>query len=262
LADIICGNRITVLSDDADKNGKVCLKMGNVGNKISKAYRDDEYYTTKEGAMSFFKQVVLPSNILKHKIIAMPFSKADSPLRMVASRFCDHIIFYQGNRNLWQEVATYEDVAVVDNPPFSLSAKIEHFYFEHEIPFILFRSAVAYPKFIYEKLRAGVIFENSAKGVQFNWGVAAHIKGDDYIEQHYPNLIDNLKATGVLAKRIPIGFSFYQTAYDFKIKTVNFDGKLRYPKKKEIFMYFNRGVFNSKSRLYVGDEGRIHGISD
>ncbi|GAB2022078.1 hypothetical protein RyT2_11520 [Pseudolactococcus yaeyamensis] len=237
-------------------------KMGKVIKKISKGYRDDEYYTTKESAISFFKKIVLPSNILKHKIIAMPFSKADSPLGMVASRFHDNIVFYRDNQDLWQEVAAYEDVAVIDNPPFSLSAKIERFYFEHEIPFVLFRSAVAYPKFIYEKLRAGIIYENSAKGVQFNWGVAAHIKGDDYIEQHYPNLIDNLKATGVLAKRIPIAFSFYQTAYDFKINTVNFDGGMRYPKKKDIFMYFNRGVFNSNRQLYLGDDGRIHGISD
>ncbi len=192
----------------------------------------------------------------------MPFSNSESPLYNVATKYHENVVPFEGNHESWLLLDNYQDVAVVDNPPFSMSAKIEQTYFDKRIPFVLFRSAVAYPKFIFKTKRAGVIYENSAKGVDFVWGLEKHIKNDSYITENYPNIIDNIKAMGGLEKRIPVGFSFYKTNYDFKVKTVTFS-RLKYPSKKDIFLYFNRGVFDESSTIYEDEEdGRIHIISN
>jgi hypothetical protein len=233
-----------------------------MGRALAKGYRDDEYYTTEATAIQFFEKIVKPSGILEHKTLLMPFSKLDQPLFQIAKKYHDNVIAFNGDYELWQKVSTYQDVAVVDNPPFSLSVKIEQFYFECDIPFLLFRSAVSYPKFIYNKIGGGVIYENSRQGIKFAWGIGKHIQGDEYIEKHYPNLLDHLKAAGLLEKRVPVGFSFFKTGYDFKIKTVSFDG-LQYPGKKDIFVYLSRGVFNENSRMWVdASDGRVHILSE
>lgn len=228
---------------------------------IAKTYRDDEYYKTEEAATKFFELVVAPSGILKHKVLLMPFTTIESPLYTVATQYHNNIITFTGDMDLWKWAIDYEDIAVVDNPPFSLSAQIENYYFDRNIPFILFRSAVSYPKLIFKQSNAGVIYENSKSGITFDWGIGKHIQGDEYIKDNYPNLIDNLKAAGVLEKAIPVGFSFYLTNYKFKIKTITFE-KVQYPKKKELFMYLNRGVFDENTKMWIDKEdGRIHLLS-
>ncbi|MFS1133981.1 hypothetical protein [Enterococcus hirae] len=228
---------------------------------LAKTYRDDEYYTTKEAAEKFFELVVKPSGILKHKTLLMPFTTLESPLYIVATQYHDHIITFTGDMDLWKKVEEYEDVAVVDNPPFSLSAPIEKYYFEKDIPFVLFKSAVTYPRLIYKQDKAGVIYENSKNGITFSWGIGKHIEGDEYIRNHYPNLIDNLKAAGILEKRVPVGFSFYQTDYQFKVKTVTFS-ELNYPIKKDCYMYLNNGVFDENTKMWKDEkDGRIHLLS-
>lgn len=228
---------------------------------LAKTYRDDEYYTTKETAKNFFELVVKPSGILKHKTLLMPFTTLESPLYIVATQYHDHIITFTGDMDLWKKEGDYEDVAVVDNPPFSLSTSIEKYYFENDIPFVLFRRAVSYPKFIYKKYKAGIIYENSANGVAFSWGIGKHIEGDEYIRRKYPNLVDNLKAAGALRKCIPIGFSFYKTDYRFKVKTVTFS-ELKYPKKKDCFVYLNHGVFDENTKIWIDEKDkRIHFLS-
>lgn len=137
---------------------------------LAKTYRDDEYYTTKETAKKFFELVVKPSGILKHKTLLMPFTTLESPLYIIATQYHDHIIAFTGDMDLWKKIEEYEDVAVVDNPPFSLSTPIEKYYFSKDIPFVLFRSAVSYPKFIYKQDKAGIIYENSTNGITFSWG--------------------------------------------------------------------------------------------
>ncbi|MGC4707225.1 hypothetical protein ACOY2N_10575 [Enterococcus faecium] len=229
--------------------------------KIAKSYRDDEYYTTKETAEKFFELVVKPSGILKHKTLLMPFTTLESPLYIVATQYHDHIITFTGDMDLWKKAGDYEDVAVVDNPPFSLSASIEKYYFEKDIPFVLFRSAVSYPKFIYKQDKAGIIYENSVNGVAFSWGIGKYIEGDEYIRKKYPNLIDNVKAVGALRKRIPIGFSFYQTDYQFKVKTITFS-VLKYPIKKDCCIYLNRGIFDENTKIWIDEKDkRIHLLS-
>lgn len=228
---------------------------------LAKTYRDDEYYTKKETAEKFFELVVEPSGILKHKTLLMPFTTLESPLYIVATQYHDHIITFTGDMDLWKSVDDYEDVAVVDNPPFSLSASIEKFYFEKDIPFILFRSAMAYPTFIYRQDKSEIIYENSKQGTVFSWGIGKHIKEDDYIRYKYPNLIDNLKAAGVLEKHVPVGFSFYKTDYQFKVKTVTFS-ELKYPIKKDCFIYLNRGVFDENSKIWIDEKDkRVHVLS-
>lgn len=228
---------------------------------LAKTYRDDEYYTTKKTAEKFFELIVAPSGILKHKTLLMPFTTLESPLYIVATQYHDHIIAFTGDMDLWKKIEEYEDVAVVDNPPFSLSTPIEKYYFSKDIPFVLFRSAVAYPKFIYKQDKAGIIYENSTNGVAFSWGIGKHIEGDEYIRMKYPNLVDNLKAVGALRKCIPIGFSFYKTDYRFKVKTVTFS-KLKYPIKKDCYMYLNRGVFDEDTKIWIDEkDGRIHLLS-
>ena len=227
---------------------------------LAKSYRDDEYYTTKEIAEKFFKLVVEPSGILKHKTLLMPFTTLESPLYTVATQY-HNIVTFDGDMNLWKKVEDYEDIAVVDNPPFSLSSQIEKYYFEKNIPFILFRSAMSYPAFIYKQNKSGIIYENSKKGAVFSWGIGKHIKEDDYIRYKYPNLIDNLKAAGVLEKHIPVAFSFYKTDYQFKVKTVTFS-ELKYPKKKDCYIYLNRGVFDENSKIWIDEkDNRVHVLS-
>lgn len=229
--------------------------------KFAKPYRDDEYYTTKKTAEKFFELIVAPSGILKHKTLLMPFTTLESPLYIVATQYHDHIITFTGDMDLWKKIEEYEDVAVVDNPPFSLSTTIEKYYFSKDIPFVLFRSAVIYPKFIYKQDKAGIIYENSTNGVAFSWGIGKHIEGDEYIRMKYPNLVDNLKAVGALRKCIPIGFSFYGTDYRFKVKTVTFS-KLKYPIKKDHYMYLNQGVFDEDTKIWLDEkDGRIHLLS-
>ncbi|HGF8364559.1 TPA: hypothetical protein QFF28_000250, partial [Enterococcus faecium] len=209
----------------------------------------------------FFKLVVEPSGILKHKTLLMPFTTLESPLYIVATQYHDHIITFTGDMDLWKKVEEYEDVAVVDNPPFSLSTSIEKYYFEKDIPFVLFRSSVSYPYFIYRKDGTGVIYEDSANGITFSWGIGKYIEGDEYIRKKYPNLIDNLKAVGALEKCIPIGFSFYKTDYQFKVKTVTFS-ELKYPIKKDCYIYLNRGVFDEDTKIWIDDKDkRIHLLS-
>lgn len=228
---------------------------------LAKPYRDDEYYTTKETAEKFFKLVVEPSGILKHKTLLMPFTTLESPLYIVATQCHDHIITFAGDIDLWKRVEDYEDVAVVDNPPFSLSSQIEKYYFEKHIPFVLFRSAMTYPTFVYKQDRAGVIYENGKSGIAFSWGIGKYIECDEYISNKYPNLINNLKVVGALEKCIPIGFSFYKTDYQFKVKTVTFS-ELKYPIKKECHVYLNRGVFDEKTKMWIDNKDkRIHLLS-
>ncbi|EME7167292.1 hypothetical protein O2S95_002404 [Enterococcus faecium] len=228
---------------------------------LTKTYRDDEYYTTKETAEKFFELVVKPSGILKHKTLLMPFTTLESPLYIVATQYHDHIITFTGDMDLWKKVEEYEDVAVVDNPPFSLSASIEKCYFTKDIPFVLFKSAVTYPRLIYKQDRAGIIYENGTNGVTFSWGIGKHIEGDEYIRKKYPNLVDNLKAAGILEKHVPVGFSFYQTDYQFKVKTVTFS-ELNYPIKKDRYMYLNNGVFDENTKMWKDEkDGRIHLLS-
>ncbi len=188
---------------------------------LSKKYRDDEYYTTQEAAEKFFQKVVAPSGILKHKTIIMPFTKAGTPLHEAAEQYHGNVIAFNGDTEMWQQVNSYDDAAVIDNPPFSLSTKIEQFYINENVPFVIFRSAVSYPLFIYREEHAGVIYEDSRRGVQFDWGFAEHIAHDKYIHSHYPNLIDNLKEKGILSKSVPVGFSFYLVDYQFKIKQLH-----------------------------------------
>lgn len=230
---------------------------------LAKPYRDDEYYTTKETAEKFFKLVVEPSGILKHGTLLMPFTTLESPLYIVATQYHDHIITFTGDIDLWKKVEEYEDVAVVDNPPFSLSASIEKHYFEKGIPFVLFRSAFGYPKLIYKQDRAGIIYENGTNGVTFSWGIGKHIEGDEYIRKKYPNLVDNLKAAGILEKCVPIGFSFYKTDYRFKVKTVTFS-ELKYPINKDCCLYLNNGVFDENTKIWIDEKDKrkkIHLLS-
>ncbi|EUJ59544.1 hypothetical protein [Listeria fleischmannii] len=228
---------------------------------MRKNNNDDEYYTSEENAVSFFEKVVKPSGILKHKTILMPFSERGTPLQRVAERYHSHVICFEGDRDLWKQAESFEDVAVLDNPPFSLSVRIESHYIAEDVPFILFRSAVSYPKFLFKVENAGVIYENSKRGVRFEWGFAHHIAQDKHVQKHYPNLLDNLKHHDILEKNVPVGFSFYLTEYTFKIKTVSF-GELCYPKKGDISFYLNRGVFDENSHMYIDDFGRIHFISE
>lgn len=228
---------------------------------LAKTYRDDEYYTTKETAEKFFELVVKPSGILKHKTLLMPFTTLKNPLYIVATQYHDHIIVFTGDMDLWKKAGDYEDVAVVDNPPFSLSTPIEKYYFSKDIPFVLFRSAVTYPKFIYKQDKAGITYENSANGITFSWGIDKLIEGDEYIRNNYPNLIDNLKVVGTLRKCIPIGFSFYKTDYQFKVKTVTFS-ELKYPIKKDLYFYLNRGVFDENTKMWIDEKDkRMHLLS-
>ncbi|MBC1615458.1 hypothetical protein HB904_04630 [Listeria booriae] len=228
---------------------------------IAKTYSDDEYYTSEETAISFFEKVVLPSGILSHKTILMPFTVEGTPLHDVGKRYHDNIVSFDGNKSMWQAVERYEDVAVIDNPPFSLSAEIERTYIDKKIPFILFRSAVSYPKFILRADRAGVVYENSKAGVEFNWGFASHISDDEHIKQHYPNLLDMLSHHGILRKKVPVGFSFNLVDYNFKIKSVTFD-TITYPNKKDVYIYLNHGVFDERSDLYISEkDGRVHATS-
>lgn len=229
---------------------------------LAKTYSDDEYYTSEETAVQFFEKVVKPSGILKHKTLLMPFTGKDAPLHRVAERYHNHIIYFEDDKTLWERAATFEDAAVIDNPPFSLSVQIESRYIEEGIPFVLFRSAVSYPKFLFKAENAGIIYENNRfKGVEFEWGFAHHIAQDEHIKKHYPNLLHNLKHHGILAKRVPIGFSFYLTDYDFKIKTVAF-GELVYPRKADQFVYLNTGVFDETTKIYIDEEdGRVHAFS-
>ena len=230
--------------------------------KIAKSYSDDEYYTTKEAAEKFVELVVLPSGILKHKTILMPFSSEGCPLHEAVKSIHENVICFDGNLEMWKITDNYEDVAVVDNPPFSLSAKVEQEYFDKGVPFVLFRSAVSYPKFIFNQVGAGVIYENSKKGVRFSWGLGKHIQGDKYIQDNYPNLIDNLKSVRLLEKSIPVGFSYYLTDFEFKVSTVSFE-KAVYHNKKSVFMYLNRGVFDKDTEMYIDDEdGRVKLISN
>lgn len=212
-------------------------------------------------AEKFFKLVVLPSGILKHSKIVMPFSSIESPLYQTARKYHKNVVAFNGDFDFWKRVKDYEDAAVVDNPPFSMSAKIEQKYFDDDVPFLLFRSAVSYPKFIYNKERAGVIYENSRKGTIFSWGIGRYISRDQYIKENYPNLIDNLKAVGALEKYVPVGFSFYLTNYAFKVNTVTFS-ELIYPKKKDIFCYLCHGVFDESTKIQVkAEDGRLHLMS-
>lgn len=228
---------------------------------LSKTYSDDEYYTTEDAAKKFVDLVVVPSGILNHKIILMPFSNSECPLYKSVSLVHDNIICFEGDQTLWLKTSEFKDVAVIDNPPFSLSAKVEKEYFEKGVPFVLFRSSVSYPKFIFKQEYAGIIYENSRRGVRFSWGLGKHIQGDNYIKDHYPNLIDNMIANDMLYKHVPIGFSFFKTDYNQKVGTVTFD-KLIYPKKKEQFVYVQRGVYDRNTKIYVDDEdGRVKIIS-
>lgn len=228
---------------------------------LAKTYRDDEYYTTKENAEKFFELVVKLSGILKHRTIVMPFSSNESQLYKVATRYHNNVIHFEGDFDLWKNVTKYVDVAVIDNPPFSMSSRIEQLYFKQNVPFILFRSAIIYPKFIANKDSAGVIYENSQNGVTFEWGFTKHIKHDDYIKNKYPNLLDNLKSVGALNKNIPTAFSFYKTDYKFKVKTITFS-ELRYPRKKDVYVYLNRGVFDENTQIWIDEkDGRIHLLS-
>ena len=177
---------------------------------LSKSYRDDEYYTTENAAEKFINLVVKPSGILKHETILMPFSCEGCPLYEAVKKEHDKVVCYDLDMSLWKQTDLFQDVAVVDNPPFSLSAKVEQEYFDKNVPFVLFRSSVSYPKFIFKKEDAGIIYENSKKGVNFSWGLGKHIQGDEYIRENYPNLLDNMKASGLLEKKIPVGFSFFQ----------------------------------------------------
>ncbi|HFK0549861.1 TPA: hypothetical protein ACGX73_001635 [Listeria monocytogenes] len=225
---------------------------------ITKNYNDDEYYTTEQTATSFFELVVKPSGILKHKTILMPFTAENTALHIVAKRFHTNIIVFENDKNLWEKAVNFDDVAVIDNPPFSMSAIIEKKYIEEKIPFILFRSAVSYPIFILRSRNAGVIYENSKKAVRFNWGFAHHISRDEYIKQNYPNLIDILKHHNILEKRIPIGFSFHLTDYDFKVKSITFDAFV-YPQKKDFHLYVSSGVYDENSKIYFNEkDGRVH----
>lgn len=230
---------------------------------LAKTYRDDEYYTTKETAKKFFELVVKPSGILKHKTLLMPFTTLESPLYIVATQYHDHIITFTGDMDLWKKAGDYEDVAVVDNPPFSLSTSIEKYYFKKDIPFVLFRSAFGYPKLIYKQDRAGIIYENGTNGVTFSWGIGKHIEGDEYIRKKYPNLVDNLKAAGILEKCVPIGFSFYKTDYRFKVKTVTFS-ELKYPINKDCCLFLNNGVFDENTKIWIDEKDKrkkIHLLS-
>lgn len=228
---------------------------------ISKKYADDEYYTSEQTAASFFELVVKPSGILRHKTILMPFTSEDTPLHAEAKKWHNNIVFFEGDKTLWEKASTYADVAVIDNPPFSLSATIEKKYISENIPFILFRSAVSYPKFILNSEHAGVIYESSKKGVKFNWGFAHHISGDEYVSNKYPNLIDMLKRYNILEKEVPVGFSFNLTDYKFKVKSVTFT-KFNYPRKSDLYMYVSGGVYDEKSKVYVDEkDGRVHLIS-
>ena len=230
--------------------------------KIAKSYSDDEYYTTKEAAKKFVEIVILPSGILKHKTILMPFSSEGCPLHEAVKSIHKNVVCFDGNLEMWKHTDDYEDVGVIDNPPFSLSAKVEQAYFDKGVPFVMFRSAVTYPKFIFKQDAAGIIYENSKKGVRFSWGLGKHIQGDRYIQDNYPNLIDNLKSAGLLEKSIPIGFSYYLTDFEFKVSTVSFE-KVIYPKKKSLFMYLNRGVFGKDTEMYLDEEdGRVKLISN
>lgn len=81
------------------------------------------------------------------------------------------------------------------------------------------------------------------------------------IRNNYPNLLDNLKAVGALRKCIPIGFSFYKTDYQFKVKTVTFS-ELKYPIKKDCYIYLNRGVFDENTKMWIDEKDkRIHLLS-
>lgn len=229
---------------------------------IAKTYSDDEYYTTEEAAASFFELIVKPSGLLRNKTLLMPFTTTNTPLHEAAKKYHNNIVVFDGDMDLWTKAKLYDDVAVIDNPPFSLSAKVEQFYIDNDIPFVLFRSAVSYPKFIYATDGAGVIYENSKLGVMFQWGFARQIHGDKYIEENYPNLLDTLKHHRVLEKRVPVGFSFYLTDYDFKIKAVTFD-EFVYPTKKDCYIYMTTGVFDEHTEVYIDKEdGRIHAISN
>ncbi|OTN83701.1 hypothetical protein A5819_003470 [Enterococcus sp. 7E2_DIV0204] len=223
----------------------------------AKKYRDDEYYTTKEAAMKFFDLVVVPSGILKHKTIVMPFSSEESELYIVAKEYHQNVVPFTGDTDLWQQIDKYNDVAVVDNPPFSLSVLIEKEYIESNIPFILFRSAVTYPIFLFQSENAGIIYHNGEDEIQFEWGFAKYIIGDKYIAEQYPNLLDNLKHHGILQKKVPVGFSFFKTDYDFKINTITFN-KLKYPNKKDKYMFMTQGVYDDKTKLEIKDDGRVH----
>ncbi|MFQ3565272.1 hypothetical protein [Pseudolactococcus paracarnosus] len=66
----------------------------------------------------------------------------------------------------------------------------------------------------------------------------------------------------MLYKHVPIEFSFFKTDYNQKVGTVTFD-KLIYPKKKEQFVYVQRGVYDRNTKIYVDDEdGRVKIISN
>lgn len=229
--------------------------------KITKSYSDDEYYTTKEAAKKFVEIVILPSGILKHKTILKPFSSEGCPLHEAVKSIHENVVCFDGNLEMWKYTDDYEDVGVIDNPPFSLSVKVEQYYFYKGVPFVLFRSAVSYPKCIFNQDGAGVIYENSKKGVRFSWGIGKHIQGDKYIQGNYPNLIDNLKSAGLLEKSIPVGFSYYLTDFEFKVSTVSFE-KVIYPKKKLLVVYLNNGVFDKDTEMYIdGEDGRVKLIS-
>lgn len=229
---------------------------------LSKSYSDDEYYTTEDTAEKFMDLVVKPSGILEHETILMPFSSEGCPLYEAVKKEHNNIVCYDSDMSLWKQTDLFQDVAVIDNPPFSLSAKVEQEYFDKDIPFILFRSSISYPKFIFKKENAGIIYENSKKGVRFSWGLGKHIQGDKYIQDNYPNLVDNMKASGLLDKRIPVGFSFFKTNYKQKVSTVTFD-KVIYPNKKEQFVYVQRGVYDSNTTIFIDDEdGRVKLISN
>ncbi|MBC1831959.1 hypothetical protein HCA41_04670 [Listeria seeligeri] len=228
---------------------------------ISKRYSDDEYYTSEKTAASFFKLVVKPSGILRHKTILMPFTSENTPLHLEAKKWHNNIVVFEGDKNLWENATTYADAAVIDNPPFSLSATIEKKYISKNIPFILFRSTVSYPKFILNSENAGVIYENSRKGVAFNWGFAYYINGDDYIKNNYPNLLDILKHHNILEKYVPIGFSFNLTNYGFKVKSVTFD-EFVFPKNSNFHLYVSSGIYDESSKVYIDEkDGRVHLIS-
>ncbi|WP_236261936.1 hypothetical protein [Erysipelothrix aquatica] len=118
---------------------------------LSKTYSDDEYYTSQEIIEKFIDKVVKLSQILKHKTIAMPFTKRDSPLGIEMSKYHQNVLYFEGDKTLWESVEEYEDVSVIDNSPFSLSSKIEKYYIEKSTPFILFRSTVSFLNLFLEK---------------------------------------------------------------------------------------------------------------